>query len=192
MYMKRVIILASGAGSNAENIINYFQNSIEISVVKVLCNKKEAGVFKRCKKLNKDCEWFSREDFFKKNTILDKLIEQTDFIVLAGFLWKIPEAIVKAFPNRIINIHPALLPNYGGKGMYGMHVHRAVKNNCDKETGITIHYVNEHYDKGAIIFQIKTKLEINDSPEDIAQKIHTLEYEYFPKIIKKTILKDGC
>ena len=192
MYMKRVIILASGAGSNAENIINYFQNSTEISVVKVLCNKKEAGVFKRCKKLNKDCEWFSREDFFKKNTILDKLIEQTDFIVLAGFLWKIPEAIVKAFPNRIINIHPALLPNYGGKGMYGMRVHQAVKNNCDKETGITIHYVNEHYDKGAIIFQIKTKLEISDSPEDIAQKIHTLEYEYFPKIIEKTILKDGC
>ena len=192
MYMKRVIILASGAGSNAENIINYFQNSTEISVVKVLCNKKEAGVFKRCKKLNKDCEWFSREDFFKKNTILDKLIEQTDFIVLAGFLWKIPEAIVKAFPNRIINIHPALLPNYGGKGMYGMHVHQAVKNNCDKETGITIHYVNEHYDKGAIIFQIKTTLEISDSPEDIAQKIHTLEYEYFPKIIEKTILKDGC
>ena len=192
MYMKRVIILASGAGSNAENIINYFQNSTEISVVKVLCNKKEAGVFKRCKKLNKDCEWFSREDFFKKNTILDKLIEQTDFIVLAGFLWKIPEAIVKAFSNRIINIHPALLPNYGGKGMYGMRVHQAVKNNCDKETGITIHYVNEHYDKGAIIFQIKTKLEISDSPEDIAQKIHTLEYEYFPKIIEKTILKDGC
>ena len=191
MYMKRVIILASGAGSNAENIINYFQNSTEISVVKVLCNKKEAGVFKRCKKLNKDCEWFSREDFFKKNTILDKLIEQTDFIVLAGFLLKIPEAIVKAFPNRIINIHPALLPNYGGKGMYGMHVHQAVKNNCDKETGITIHYVNEHYDKGAIIFHIKTKLEISDSPEDIAQKIHTLEYEFFPKIIEKTIINNG-
>jgi len=189
--MKRVIILASGAGSNAENIINYFQNSKEISVVKVLCNKKEAGVFKRCKKLNKVCEWFSREDFFENNTILDKLIDQTDFIVLAGFLWKIPVSIVKTFPNRIINIHPALLPNYGGKGMYGMHVHRAVKNNFDKETGITIHYVNEHYDKGAIIFQIKTKLETTDSPEDISQKIHTLEYEYFPKIIKKTILKDG-
>jgi phosphoribosylglycinamide formyltransferase 1 len=189
--MKRVIILASGAGSNAENIINYFQNSKEISVVKVLCNKKEAGVFKRCKKLNKVCEWFSREDFFENNTILDKLIDQTDFIVLAGFLWKIPVSIVKTFPNRIINIHPALLPNYGGKGMYGMHVHRAVKNNFDKETGITIHYVNEHYDKGAIIFQIKTKLETTDSPEDIAQKIHTLEYEYFPQIIKKTILKDG-
>ena len=189
--MKRVIILASGAGSNAENIINYFQNSKEVSVVKVLCNKKEAGVFKRCKKLNKVCEWFSREDFFENNTILDKLIDQTDFIVLAGFLWKIPVSIVKTFPNRIINIHPALLPNYGGKGMYGMHVHRAVKNNFDKETGITIHYVNEHYDKGAIIFQIKTKLETTDSPEDISQKIHTLEYEYFPKIIKKTILKDG-
>ena len=189
MYMKRVIILASGAGSNAENIINYFQNSTEISVVKVLCNKKEAGVFKRCKKLNKDCEWFSREDFFKKNTILDKLIEQTDFIVLAGFLWKIPEAIVKAFPNRIINIHPALLPNYGGKGMYGMHVHQAVKNNCDKETGITIHYVNKDYDKGGIIFQKKVSLSENDSAVQIAKRVQELEHRYFSVVISQ-ILKE--
>ena len=189
--MKKVVIFASGAGSNAENIINYFQNSQRICVVKVFCNKKEAGVFKRCKKLNKDCEWFSREDFFKTNSLLDKLIEETDFIILAGFLWKIPESIVKAFPNRIINIHPALLPKYGGKGMYGMHVHEAVKTNGDNKTGITIHYVNEHYDEGAIIFQKETKLEITDTPEDIAQKIHALEYEYFPKIIEKTIINDG-
>ena len=189
--MKRVIIFASGAGSNAENIINYFQDSREICVVKVLCNKKDAGVFKRCKKLNKNCEWFSREDFLKKNTILKTLTKQTDFIVLAGFLWKIPQPIVKAFPNKIINIHPALLPKYGGKGMYGMHVHEAVKRNGDKKSGITIHYVNEHYDEGAIIFQTETKLEITDSPKDIAQKIHVLEYEYFPKIIEKTVINHG-
>ena len=186
--MKRVIIFASGAGSNAENIINYFQDSREICVVKVLCNKKDAGVFKRCIKLNKNCEWFSREDFLKKNTILKTLIKQTDFIVLAGFLWKIPQPIVKAFPNKIINIHPALLPKYGGKGMYGMHVHEAVKRNGDKKSGITIHYVNEHYDEGAIIVQTETKIEITDSPKDIAQKIHDLEYEYFPKINEKTVI----
>ncbi len=111
--------------------------------------------------------------------------------MLAGFLWKIPENIVAAFPNKIINIHPALLPKYGGKGMYGMHVHNAVKNSGDLETGITIHFVNEHYDEGGVIFQTKTQLKVSDSPEDIAQKIHILEYEYFPKLIEKTILKDG-
>ena len=185
--MKRVIILASGAGSNAENIINYFQNSKEISVVKVLCNKKEAGVFKRCKKLNKVCEWFSREDFFENNTILDKLIDQTDFIVLAGFLWKIPVSIVKTFPNRIINIHPALLPNYGGKGMYGMHVHRAVKNNFDKETGITIHYVNENYDEGAVIYQHKQPISLGETGLTLSKKIQELEHSYYPLIIEKLI-----
>ena len=189
--MKRVVIFASGSGSNAENIINYFENSEKISVVKVYCNKKEAGVYNRCIKLNKNCEWFSREDFVQKNTLLNKLVKETDFLILAGFLWKIPEPIVNAFPNKIINIHPALLPKYGGKGMYGMHVHEAVKNNCDKETGITIHFVNERYDEGAIIFQAKTSLKITDSSKDIAQKIHDLEYEYFPKVIEKTILKNG-
>jgi len=189
--MKRVIIFASGAGSNAENIIKYFQNSKKISVKKVFCNKKEAGVFNRCKKLDIDCELFSREDFSNSNKILKVLQKETDFIVLAGFLWKIPENIVAAFPNKIINIHPALLPKYGGKGMYGMHVHNAVKNSGDLETGITIHFVNEHYDEGGVIFQTKTQLKVSDSPEDIAQKIHILEYEYFPKLIEKTILKDG-
>jgi len=189
--MKRIIIFASGAGSNAENIIKYFQNSRKISVQKVFCNKKEAGVFNRCASLGVKCKWFSREDFLHTNSILETLIKQTDFIILAGFLWKIPVAIVKAFPNKIINIHPALLPKYGGKGMYGMNVHRAVRESGDKETGITIHFVNEKYDEGAVIFQAKTKLEVSDSQEDIAQKIHILEYEHFPNIIEKTILKNG-
>ena len=189
--MKRVVIFASGSGSNAENIINYFQNSKKISVAKVYCNKKEAGIFDRCKRLKKDCELFSREDFYQKNTLINKLEREADFIILAGFLWKIPQPIVKVFPNKIINIHPALLPKYGGKGMYGMNVHKAVKSNGDKKSGITIHYVNEHYDEGAIIFQTETKLEITDTPEDIAQKIHALEYEFFPKIIEKTIINNG-
>tara|TARA_R110000787_G_scaffold45993_4_gene111918 strand:+ start:8513 stop:9082 length:570 start_codon:yes stop_codon:yes gene_type:complete len=189
--MKRVFIFASGSGSNAENIIKYFQNSSKISIQKVFCNKKGAGVFNRCERLNINCEWFSREGFSLSDTILNKLEEQADFIILAGFLWKIPEAMVKAFPNKIINIHPALLPKYGGKGMYGMNVHRAVRENNEKETGITIHYVNEKYDDGAVIFQAKTQVEPSDSAEDIAQKIHLLEYEHFPKIIEQTILKNG-
>jgi len=189
--MKRVFIFASGSGSNAENIIKYFQNSSKISIQKVFCNKKDAGVFNRCDRLNIHCELFSREDFSLSDTILNKLEEQADFIILAGFLWKIPEAMVKAFPNKIINIHPALLPKYGGKGMYGMNVHKAVKENNEKETGITIHYVNEKYDDGGVIFQAKTKVNLSDSAEDIAQKIHLLEYEHFPKIIEQTILKNG-
>ena len=187
--MKRVVIFASGSGSNAENIINYFENSEKISVVKVYCNKKEAGVYNRCIKLNKDCEWFSREDFSQKNTLLNKLVKETDFIILAGFLWKIPEPIVKAFPNKIINIHPALLPKYGGKGMYGMHVHEAVKNNCDKETGITIHFVNQNYDEGRVILQKKCVVSSAETVDSLKKKIHDLEFTYFPKTIEKTILK---
>jgi len=189
--MKRIVIFASGSGTNAENIIKYFQKSNVAKVVRVLSNKKDARVLERSSSLNVSNMCFSRADFYDSDTVLNLLIKEADFIVLAGFLWRVPEKIISLFRNKIINIHPALLPKYGGKGMYGMHVHKAVIDNKEKETGITIHYVNEHYDKGAIIFQIKTKLETTDSPEDIAQKIHTLEYEYFPKIIKKTILKDG-
>ena len=156
--MKRVVIFASGAGSNAENIIKYFENSSHVSVQKVFCNKKNAGVFDRCLHLNIACEWFSREEFSYSEVILNKLKDQADFIVLAGFLWKIPEPIVKAFPNKIINIHPALLPKYGGKGMYGSKVHEAVKNAGEEETGITIHYVNGHYDEGDIVLQVKEKI----------------------------------
>ncbi|MFY0628955.1 MAG: phosphoribosylglycinamide formyltransferase [Flavobacteriaceae bacterium] len=189
--MKRIVIFASGSGSNAEQIINYFKNSASIQVIKVLSNKEGAGIFKRCKRLGVPCELFSRTDFSHSDVVLNQLKKEADYLILAGFLWKIPKSIVQAFPNRIINIHPALLPKYGGKGMYGMHVHRAVKENQEKETGITIHFVNEHYDDGAIIFQAKTELESSDSPEDIAQKIHGLEYKHFPRVIEETILKNG-
>lgn len=189
--MKRLVILASGSGSNAENIIHYFKDSTEISVANVLSNRKGAGVFDRCKRLGVPCYYYSKAAFTENDTVLSFLKESADYIILAGFLLKIPESVVKAFPNRIINIHPALLPKYGGKGMYGMNVHTAVKEHKDKETGITIHFVNEHYDEGAIIFQAETALTPKDTPEDIAQKVHLLEYEHFPRIIEKTILENG-
>jgi phosphoribosylglycinamide formyltransferase-1 len=185
--MKRVAIFASGSGSNAENIINYFNKTQTAKVSKVYCNNKNAGIFDRCKRLEIDCVLFSREDFFKSETILSQLKKSADIIILAGFLWKIPSNLIEAFPNQIINIHPALLPKYGGKGMYGMHVHNAVKENKESETGITIHYVNENYDEGAIIFQATTALNDADTPETIAQKIHILEQEHFPKTVEKVI-----
>jgi phosphoribosylglycinamide formyltransferase-1 len=185
--MKRIAIFASGSGSNAENIIHYFNDKKTATVVKVLCNNKNAKVFERCSRLNISCELFSKEDFFASDTILNQLKDDADIIVLAGFLWKIPSNLIDAFPNKIINIHPALLPKYGGKGMYGMHVHNAVKDNNEIESGITIHFVNENYDEGAIIFQAKTQLNPSDTPEDIAQKIHLLEYEHFPKVIDNII-----
>lgn len=185
--MKRVAIFASGSGSNAENIINYFNKTKTATVSKVYCNNKKAAIFDRCKRLQVDCVLFNRDDFFKTETILSQLKESADVIILAGFLWKIPTNLIKAFPNKIINIHPALLPKYGGKGMYGMHVHNAVKENKETETGITIHYVNEDYDEGAIIFQAKTALNDADTPETIAQKIHLLEQKHFPKVIESVI-----
>ncbi len=189
--MTRIVIFASGSGTNAENIISYFQKSDTISVSKVYSNKKGAGVFERCKSLNVPCVWFSREAFFDGSSVLQDVQIHADFVVLAGFLWKIPHNFVEAYPKKMINIHPALLPKYGGKGMYGMHVHKAVKANFDPETGITIHFVNENYDEGGIIFQAKTTVTSEDSAEDIANKIHQLEYAYFPKVIEKTILKNA-
>jgi len=138
--------------------------------------------------LNINCMNFSRADFFTSDKILKFLKENVDFIVLAGFLWKIPDNIIEAFPNKIINIHPALLPKYGGKGMYGMYVHEAVVKNKESESGITIHYVNENYDEGAIIYQKSFKVLTTDTAEDVAEKVHGLEYEYFPKIIEKVVL----
>lgn len=185
--MKRIIVFASGSGSNAENIIKFFNDTKTAKVTKVLCNNEHAKVFDRCKKLNTSCLHFTKTDFIHTDTILNLLKDQADFIILAGFLWRIPQKIVMAFPNKIINIHPALLPKYGGKGMYGAHVHRAVKENNETETGITIHYVNENYDEGAIIFQAKTSLNEQDTPETIAEKIHILEQRYFPKVIQDVI-----
>ncbi|CAL2058153.1 phosphoribosylglycinamide formyltransferase [Tenacibaculum sp. 190524A05c] len=188
--MKRIVIFASGSGSNAENIIGFFQTKKSISVTHVLTNNQRAKVLERCKRLNINSSVFNKEDFTVTDKVLDFLKKEADYIILAGFLWRIPSKIVEAFPDKIINIHPALLPKYGGKGMYGMNVHKAVKDNSEKETGITIHYVNENYDEGAIIFQAKTELTNEDSPEDIAQKVHDLEYKYFPEIIEKVILEE--
>jgi len=185
--MKRIAIFASGSGSNAENIITYFNTKKTALVTKVYCNNAKAKVFDRCKRLQIESVLFDRNDFFSTSKILDQLKNTTDYIILAGFLWKIPTDIIQQFPNRIINIHPALLPKYGGKGMYGMHVHNAVKENKETETGITIHFVNENYDEGAIIFQAKTAVIETDSPEDIAGKIHELEQEHFPKVIESVI-----
>ena len=182
--MKRIVIFASGSGSNAENLIKFFHNSDNASVIQVLTNNPRAKVLDRCKNLNISALSFNRIAFTKTNDVLNILkATQPDLIVLAGFLWKFPEFILKEFPNKVINIHPALLPNYGGKGMYGMNVHEAVVNNKEKETGITIHYVNENYDEGAVIFQAKCDVSANDTAEDVAEKIHLLEMEHFPKVV---------
>ncbi len=186
--MKRIVIFASGSGSNAENIIKFFMHTRTAKVTHVLCNNKGAKVFERCSSLNTKCLHFNKNDFETSDTVLNILKNEADFIILAGFLWRIPQKIIAAFPDKIINIHPALLPKYGGKGMYGMHVHQAVKKNNEKETGITIHYVNENYDEGAVIFQAKTALNSQDTEETIAKKIHLLEQRYFPKVIEEVIL----
>ncbi|MGJ8659723.1 MAG: phosphoribosylglycinamide formyltransferase [Cellulophaga fucicola] len=186
--MKRIVLLASGSGSNVENIANYFKDNPLVTIASVLTNKRDAKVIDRCNRLNINALYFNRQSFSKSDCLL-KIIKgmQPDLIILAGFLLKIPENFVAEFPNKIVNIHPALLPKYGGKGMYGMHVHNAVKNNNETETGITIHYVNENYDEGAIIHQAKTAVISTDTAEDIAQKIHTLEYEHFPKVIDQLL-----
>lgn len=183
---KYIAIFASGSGSNAENIIRYFKNSDKFLFPIIISNKLDAFVHERAKKLGIPSVTFSREDFNQPEKIL-KLLDfyNIDFIVLAGFLLKISPDIIRAFPNKIINIHPALLPKYGGKGMYGHHVHEAVKLSGEKESGITIHFVNENYDEGNIISQVKCTIDENDSPDDIATKVHALEYEFFPKVIEE-------
>ncbi|MBU2921479.1 phosphoribosylglycinamide formyltransferase [Winogradskyella psychrotolerans] len=186
--MKRIVIFASGSGSNAENLIKFFHNSDTASVIQVLTNNPHAKVLDRCKKLNVSALSFNRIAFSKSEDVLNILeVSQPDLIVLAGFLWKFPDFILEKFENKVINIHPALLPKYGGKGMYGMHVHNAVVKNKETETGITIHYVNEDYDEGAIIFQEKCKVLPTNSAEDVAKKIHLLEMEHFPKVVEKIL-----
>ena len=186
--MIRIIILASGSGTNAENIINHFQNNEKVAVTYVVTNNKNAGVLERAKRLKIASKIYSKKEI---NTpkFLNFLKKEADFIILAGFLLKIPEKIIQSFPDKIINIHPALLPNYGGKGMYGMHVHEAVVANKEAKTGITIHYVNENYDEGAIIFQKEVVLTEKDTPEDVAAKIHQLEQDNFPIVIENILLK---
>ncbi len=190
--MINIAVFASGNGSNAENIIRYFKDNEEIRVALVLSNNKNAYVHTRAKNLGVPSYTFSKDEFDKGDPVLQKLQEyRIDFIVLAGFLLKVPEPILKAYPQRIVNIHPALLPKYGGKGMYGDRVHKAVIQAGEKESGITIHWVNEHYDEGEIIFQARCPVLPSDTPEELAQRIHKLEYEYYPQIIEK-IAKQVC
>ena len=187
--MKNIAILASGSGTNAENIIKYFSNRMSAKVTFVLSNKREALVLKRSTALNVESAFFDRNDFYASPKVLEMIVSRNiDFIVLAGFLWLVPENILKAYKGRIINIHPALLPSYGGRGMYGEKVHSAVIANRDKESGITIHYVNEKYDEGDIIFQARCNIETTDTPETLAKKIHSLEYRHFPVVIEELIL----
>lgn len=186
--MKRVVIFASGSGSNAENLIKFFQNSDNASVIQVLTNNPHAKVLDRAKRLKISALSFNRIAFTKTNDVLNILkTSNPDLIILAGFLWKFPENILAEFPNKVINVHPALLPKFGGKGMYGMHVHNAVVENKESETGITIHYVNENYDEGATIFQAKFDVLPKDTADDVAAKIHELEMEHFPKVVEKLL-----
>lgn len=186
--MKRIVIFASGSGTNAENLIKFFHNSDNASVIQVLSNNTRAKVLERAKNLKVSALTFNRIAFYKTDDVLNILrASRPDLIVLAGFLWKFPESILNEFTNKVINVHPALLPKFGGKGMYGMHVHKAVVANNETETGITIHYVNEHYDEGAIIFQAKCNVSANDTAEDVAAKIHGLEMEHFPKIVERIL-----
>jgi phosphoribosylglycinamide formyltransferase 1 len=181
--MNKIVIFASGSGTNAENIIKYFQNHPIATVVAVFTNNPTAKVIERANKFQIPTEIFSNTEL-NESIVLQKISNYTpDLIVLAGFLLKIPEKIIVSYPNKIINIHPALLPKYGGKGMYGMHVHQAIVDNKEKETGITIHYVNENYDEGNIIFQKKVTVLVSDTPEVVAAKIHELEQLYFPSVI---------
>ncbi len=187
--MKNVAIFASGEGTNAENLFNYFNNDKRVKFKLVVTNSDTAGVIARAEKHKKNVQIISKAALMEYT---DKIIEflkteNIDLIVLAGFLLKIPEAFIKAFPNQIINIHPSLLPKYGGKGMHGMNVHNEVIKNGENESGITIHYVNEEYDKGEIILQVKCDVKKNDTPTTLAAKIRDLEFEYFPKAIEQII-----
>ncbi|MGM0667168.1 MAG: phosphoribosylglycinamide formyltransferase [Bacteroidota bacterium] len=186
--MKNIAIFASGSGTNAQKIIEYFSTAKSANVRLILSNKADAFVLERARKFSIPTLVFDRDDLYNSDTVLQALEENDIFlIVLAGFLWLIPEEILDRFPGRVVNIHPALLPDYGGKGMYGSRVHRAVIENREKESGITIHYVNSRYDEGDIIFQARCEVRPDDSPESLAERIHALEHKYYPRIIDKLI-----
>ncbi|MFM1879506.1 MAG: phosphoribosylglycinamide formyltransferase [Bacteroidota bacterium] len=185
---KNIVLFASGSGSNVENIARFFLDNHEISISGVFCNNPKAGVIERCNRLDIPVYCFNRSAVRNPEALLHLLkFLNPDLIVLAGYLWKIPESFVQTFPNKIINIHPALLPKFGGKGMYGNFVHEAVVRSGEAESGITIHYVNEAYDEGHIIFQAKVAVQPDDSPETVAKKIHELEYRHFPKVIQELL-----
>lgn len=197
--MKKIAVFASGAGSNAAKIIERFKSSSLpadgekqsplIEVALIVCNKPGAGVLDIAKKNNIPSVLIDKEKFLRGNGYVDELkAAKIDFIVLAGFLWKVPLSLIKAFPKKIVNIHPALLPAYGGRGMYGHFVHETVINNREKETGITIHYVDELYDHGDIIFQVRCPVMPDDTPDTLAQRVHQLEHEHYPEVVRKLLL----
>jgi len=176
--MRNIAIFASGSGTNAQKLMEYFSTSKTAKIKLILSNKADVFVLERAKKFSVPSIVFDRDE------------NEIYLIVLAGFLWLVPEEILQHYPGRIVNIHPALLPDYGGKGMYGSRVHRAVIDNNEKESGISIHYVNARYDEGDIIFQAKCEVKPDDNPESLAERIHKLEYEYYPLIVEKLIMKD--
>ena len=185
-----IAIFASGAGSNARKIIDHFRNSNLAKVALIVCNKPNAGVLEIAKKEEIPFLIIDKEKFFSGNAYVDELAEKKiNFIVLAGFLWKIPQLLISAYPRRIVNIHPALLPKYGGKGMYGQNVHEAVIAGKEQESGITIHYVDEQYDNGDIILQVKCPLLENDTSESLANRIHALEHGNYPLIVEDLVKK---
>lgn len=185
--MKKIVVFASGSGTNAENIIKYFAKTKTGSVVAVFANNRNAGVLERAKTYELPTKVFSKEELFEGEVLRNLYKIQPDLIVLAGFLLKLPANIIAAYPDKIINIHPALLPKYGGTGMYGMHIHKAIVANKENETGITIHFVNENYDEGNIIFQQNVVLTGDETPEEVAHKIHYLEQKYFPEVIEEIL-----
>lgn len=186
--MRYIAIFASGSGTNAENIIRYFAKSENVKVALVASDKPGAGALARAESLGVPAVVFSREEFAAGEPVVEELRRRgVELIVLAGFLRMVSEPILKAFPGRIVNIHPSLLPKYGGKGMYGDRVHEAVKRAGDRESGITIHHVNERYDEGAIIFQATCPVEPADTPADVARKVHALEYAHYPRVIESLL-----
>jgi phosphoribosylglycinamide formyltransferase-1 len=188
--MIKIAILASGSGSNAQRITEYFRERNTCTVDLILSNNKDAYVLERARNLGVTTATFNRQEFYESSFVIDMLNEHSiEYIILAGFLWMVPEKLLLRYPGRILNIHPALLPKYGGKGMYGESVHEAIISNRDKESGITIHLVNDRYDEGRILFQAKCSIEETDTPLSLANKIHILEYRYFPLVIENYIVK---
>lgn len=184
----RLAILGSGNGTNAQQISEYFAGRDDVQVVSIIYNVKDAYIAQRARNLGIETRYFGRKDFYETGAVLDYLRQkQADWVILAGFLWLVPQPILDAYPQRVINIHPALLPKYGGKGMYGHHVHEAVVAAGETESGITIHIVDENYDRGTILEQARCSVTKDDTPDTLAAKIHLLEKEYFPRVIDRTI-----
>ena len=190
--MKRLSIFVSGGGTNLQRIAEYFADNKEVEIVNVICNNPNAYAIERAKNLGIPCKIINRAEFKSEDFTKELLEQNIDLVVLAGFLWLLPKHLIDAFPNKIVNIHPALLPKYGGKGFYGEHVHEAVVAAKEEVSGITIHYVNECYDSGAIIFQAQVALEEGETADSLAAKIHKLEYQHYPVVIENLLrIKNG-